>query len=123
MKNFLMTAAAVAALSISTLCAQSFDSVRVTFDKAVEVAGTSVPAGQYTISVMKSNGDVPLLRFQGEHGVNVVAFASREYRTGNEMAPRTNVVLDTEGATEQVSRIEIEGSTTDYVLPLAHHTN
>jgi hypothetical protein len=121
MKRFLISAAAVVALSISTLCAQSFEAVRVTFDKTVEVAGTSVPAGDYTITMIKSNGDIPLLRFQGDHGVNVVAFASRVYRPGSEAAPRTAVVLDTAGPVEQVTRLSIEGSAADYVFPPFHH--
>ena len=121
MKHFLISAAAVAALSISTLCAQSFEAVRVTFERPVEVAGTTVPAGDYTITMIRSNGEVPLLRFEGAHGVNVVAFASRDYRPGSAEASRTEVVLDSSGPVEQVSRIEIGGSATQYVLPAAHH--
>jgi len=123
MTRFLFSAAAVAALSLSTLSAQSFETVRVTFDQSVEVAGNVVPAGNYTITEIKLNGEGPLLRFQSDHGVNVVVIASREDRAIDHVAPRTDVVLDTTGPVEQVARIQIAGSLTDYIIPLTHHAN
>jgi len=123
MIRFLFSAVAFAALSLSTLCAQTFESVRVRFDHPVEIAGTSVPAGDYTISMIKSNGDVPLLRFQKDHGNAIVVLATRDFRSQTEIAAKTNVVLETSGSVEQVIRIQIEGSPSDYVLPVTHHTN
>src|SRR5437763_1691864 len=105
MARFLFSAVALAALSLSTLCAQTFETVRVTFDQPVEVAGTSVPAGDYTISMVKSNGEVPLLRFQNDHGNAVLVFATRESRPATQTASKTDVVLEKSGLVEQVARI------------------
>ena len=123
MTRFLLSAAAIAAVSLPTLCAQSFETVRVTFDQSVEVSGNVVPAGNYTITEIKSNGEGPLLRFQSDHGVNVVVIASREDRALDNPARRTDLVLDTSGPVEQVARIQIAGSVTDYLIPLNHHAN
>ena len=120
MKRSLIFAAALAALSLSTLSAQSFVSVRVHFDQPVQAAGTALPAGNYSITMIKSNGDAPLLRFSSDSGVNAVVFASRVQHADGEAASRTDVVLDRSGAVERVSRIEVEGSDTDFVLALGN---
>ena len=114
MKRSLIFAAALAALS--TLSAQSFVAVRVHFDQPVQAIGTALPAGNYSITMIKSNGDVPLLRFSSDSGVNAVVFASRVQHADGEAASRTDVVLDRSGAVERVLRIEVEGSDTDFVI-------
>lgn len=118
MKRVLILTAAVAALSLSTLSAQTFDAVRVHFDQPVQVAGNALPAGNYSITVIKSSGDVPMLRFSSEHGASVVVFASRAQHLAGQSADRTEVVLDNSGPVERVARIQVEGSSTDLVLAL-----
>ena len=120
MKQFLILAAAVTAVSLSTLSAQTFDGVRVHFDQPVQLAGNALPAGVYSITMINSNVNVPMLRFSSDAGVNVVAFASRAQHGAGETASHTDVVLDNSGPVERVARIEVAGSATDYVLPLVH---
>ena len=117
MKRFLILAAAVAAVSLSTLSARTFEAVRVHLDQPVQVAGNALPAGDYLITIVKSNSDVPMLKFSSDRGANVIVFASREQHLTGELANRTEVVLEKTGAVERVARIEVEGSSIDYVLP------
>ena len=116
MKQFLILAAAVTAVSLSTLSAQTFEGVRVHFDQTVHVAGSALPAGDYSITMIKSNGDVPMLRFSSDRA-NVLVFASREQHLAGGSADRTEVLLDKKGSVERITRIEVEGSPIDYVLP------
>ena len=118
MKRVLILAASVAALSLSTLSAQTFDGVRVHFDQPVQVAGNALPAGNYSITIIKSSGEVPMLRFSSDHGANVVVFAARAQHLAGGSANRTEVVLDNSGPVERVTRIQVEGSSVDFVLPL-----
>ena len=120
MKRILILAAATAALSLSTLSAQSFEGVRVHFDQNVEVAGNTLPAGDYSITMIKSNGDVPLMRFTSDAGFNAVVFASRQQRPVGESAAHTDVILDKSGPVERIARVEVAGSEFYYALPLHH---
>ena len=117
----ILSLAAFAAFSLTAVNAQTFDSVKVHFDQAVQVASNQLPAGDYTITMLKSNGEVPLLRFASDHGANVLAFATRTERPSGSLASRTEVLLDKTGEVEQVTRIEIEGTAYDYILPVTHH--
>ena len=110
---------AFAAFSLTTLSAQTFDSVRVHFDQTVQVAGNALPAGNYVITMIRSNGDVPLVRFTSDHAVSVVAFASRVERFGGDTAPRTDVVLDKTSGVERVAKLEIEGSNADFIFAVS----
>jgi hypothetical protein len=118
MKRFLMSAAAVMAACCTSLLAQTFESVRVHFDQPVEVVNHSLPAGDYTISLIRVNAEEPIVRFQSDT-VNVIVLASRDNRAIGQEAPRTDVILDRTGAVPQVTRIQIEGSATDLVLPVS----
>ena len=116
----ILTLAAIAAtLSLATLSAQTFEGLRVHFDQAVKLENTLLPAGDYTITMARSNGDIPLLRFSSNHGVNVIVLATREDRPSGG-AERSEVLLDKSGSVERVTRIEVEGSASDFVIP-AHH--
>jgi hypothetical protein len=123
MKRSLIFAAAVAALSLSTLSAQTFEAVRVHFDQQVQVAGNTLPAGDYSITMIKSNADVPLLRFSSAAGANAVVFASRAEHQAHEVANHTEVILEKSGSGERVTCIEIEGSSSDLIVPSGHQGN
>jgi hypothetical protein len=118
MKRFLMSAAALVAACCTSLLAQTFESVRVHFDHPVEVVNHSLPAGDYTISLIRVNAEEPIVRFQSDAGVHIIVLASRDNRAVGEEAPKTDVILDRTGAVPQVTRIQIEGSATDLVLPV-----
>jgi|SRR5580698_2432428 hypothetical protein len=116
MNRLLISLAAVGALSLTTLHAQDFFSLQVHFDHPVEVINTELPAGDYRIKMIQSNGTEPLVLFQSLDGRDdVIAIATRDLR-GGQRAPDTDIVLDRQGAIEHVARIQIAGSLTDLVL-------
>lgn len=118
MKRLLTLAAAVAAFTVATVNAQSFEAIKVHFGQTVQVGGNNLPAGDYTVTMVRSNGDIPLLKFAADQGGSVMVFATRSDRA--EPASRTEVQLDKNGDKEHVSRIEIEGSMMDLVFAVAH---
>jgi hypothetical protein len=116
MKQLLLSVAAMATLSVATLHAQTFSSLRIHFDQPVIVVDNELPAGDYTIRMVETSGLDPLVLFQSDTGKSVIALAQRDLRRGDQAAPKTDVILDDEGSTEHVARIEIEGSAVDLVL-------
>jgi hypothetical protein len=117
MTRLMISLAAAAALSLTTLHAQDFFSLQVHFDHPVEVVNTELPAGDYRIKMIQSNGTEPLVLFQSVDGRDdVIAIATRDLRGGAQRAPDTDVILDRQGPIEHVARIQIAGSLTDLVL-------
>ena len=117
MKRFLMSLAAIIAACFTTLLAQSFETVRVHFDQTVDVVNNSLPAGDYTISLISITSEEPLVRFRSDTGQSIIVLASRDNRAAGDEAPKTDVILDKTGSVPQVTRIQIEGSSVDLVLP------
>jgi hypothetical protein len=117
MKRFLMSLAAIIAACFTTLLAQSFETVRVHFDQTVDVVNNSLPAGDYTISLISITSEEPLVRFRSDTGQSIIVLASRDNRAAGDEAAKTDVILDKTGSVPQVTRIQIEGSSVDLVLP------
>jgi hypothetical protein len=124
MKRLMISAIAFAALANTPLEARplaplTYNFVRVHFDLAVKVANQNLPAGDYTITVLRAIGDERVLRFQSDTGTSGVAVAFRDLRPSDQQALKTDVVLRREGSVARVNRIEIEGSASDLVFPPA----
>ena len=102
--------AAVAALSIATLSAQNPE-VRVHLPRAVAAGDNWLAAGDYTIIPMSTSG---VLRFQSENGHSVMVRAEKEFQSN---VDRTEVIIDKSGAAPHITKIEVEGSGVEYVLP------
>jgi hypothetical protein len=117
MKRFLMSLTTIIAACFTTLLAQSFETVRVHFDQTVDVVNNSLPAGDYTISLISFTSEEPLVRFRSDSGQSIIVLASRDNRATGDEATKTDVILDNTGSVPQVTRIQIEGSSVDLVLP------
>jgi|SRR5882724_10210995 len=103
--------AAAAALSLTTLAAQSIDAIAVHFPQPLMAGGMVLPAGNYTISTLKGLGEVPILRFQNESGESIAVMVTREYLPIDEVSPRSEVIVMADGANAlRVVKIAMEGS-------------
>jgi hypothetical protein len=117
MKRLMIFVVSAMALSLTSLHAQNFFSLQVHFDHPVEVVGNELPAGDYRVKMIQSNGAEPLVLFQSADGRDdVIALATRDLRGGADRAQETEVILDRQGSLEHVARIQIAGSLTDLVL-------
>ena len=117
--------AAAAALSVTSLAAQSVDAVAVYFPQPVNAGGRMLPPGNYTISTLKGVGEIPMLRFQSESGGETLAvMVTREYLPADEAAQRSEVILSPTGGSElRIDRIVMEGSHFQFVVPLMDFSN
>ena len=116
--------AAAAAITFTTLPAQSIDAIAVHFPQPVMAGGRRLPAGNYTVSTLKGVGEVPVLRFQSEAGESMAVMVTREYLASDQVAQRSEVLVVPDGAHGlRIDRIVMEGSSYQFLLPVSDFTN
>jgi len=107
------TLCGVALLICGALTAQSPDRMTVKFSTPVMINGATLPAGETTIDVVHSAGNL-MLSFHSDSGENASVLVNRLTDTASEDQPR--VILDRTGNTYRLNRILLTDHTALQVL-------
>lgn len=108
--------AAVFSLGTGPLSAQALDGIRVKFAAPVVAASTTLPAGSYTIRVLPSQSESPVLAIEPENGGGVVVLAERSERPSSES---TSVTLERHNGVLAITTVHMPDA--DYRLIAATH--
>jgi hypothetical protein len=96
-----------------------YDTVRVDFANSVKVNDTVIPAGQYDISQVHSNGAAARILFVSKHGgTQFEASGSTIAIMTNEPPAQTRVILEHIGQNYYLNKLWIAGKDYGYEFPL-----
>ena len=116
--NLFGMAAAAAASTFTTIPAQSLDAIAVHLPEGALAGGELLPAGNYTVSTLKGQGEVPVLRFQSESGESIAVIVTRENLPSERVAQQSEVWVTPDGWHGlRIDRIVMEGCAYQFLLP------
>lgn len=97
------------AMALRPASAQVMNLIRITLPFEANIAGTTLPAGDYTIQPLNGTSGIPVLIFRGEKGKAIEVVAKQVATPDNSASPRTEVVIGTHASQPEIEKLWIQG--------------
>lgn len=96
--------------------ADSTSTVKVTLDQAFRVGETLMPSGDYTIRLLKVGSDSPVLVFQTEGNLSVMAAVSRAQTVSGRPDETTELIFNSTELGLSIKEVRIAGQPYRYQI-------
>jgi hypothetical protein len=118
--KFLLTIGAAALALVGAANAQSVvDKFTVHFSMPIMVSGTTLPAGDSTIQVLRGSSDSVILAIRTESGATACAVVNRLNETDTDTGGHARVILSHRGNDYRLESVLLPDHTGFKVLPTA----